>query len=264
MRRLVAVPELVALYGLAVVTGSSTGVIDTFLGLYLQDLGGGSLILGVIMTCMCLGEIPVFFFAGRLIDRLGCVGVIHLAMLSYVVRLLLYFFLQWTPSVWLVLPVELLHGFTFGGLWAASTEHLSRIAKREGHTPLLTTSVATFQCIHFGLGFGVGAFAGGVIYQRWSAATLFLLWAAVAAVGWGLFTLALRAIGKGAAGDAREDPEVAGDEGELELRGLLHEGAEDAEDEGGGGSAGDGSLAGKAGEGGRPRRRSRDHTGEHD
>ena len=264
VRRLVAVPELVALYGLAVVTGSSTGVIDTFLGLYLQDLGGGSLILGVIMTCMCLGEIPVFFFAGRLIDRLGCVGVIHLAMLSYVVRLLLYFFLQWTPSVWLVLPVELLHGFTFGGLWAASTEHLSRIAKREGHTPLLTTSVATFQCIHFGLGFGVGAFAGGVVYQRWSAATLFLLWAAVAAVGWGLFTLALRAIGKGAAGDAREDPEVAGDEGELELRGLLHEGAEDAEDEGGGGSAGDGSLAGKAGEGGRPRRRSRDHTGEHD
>ena len=119
------------------------------------------------MTCMCLGEIPVFFFAGRLIDRLGCVGVIHLAMLSYVVRLLLYYFLQWAPSVWLVLPVELLHGFTFGGLWAASTEHLSRIAKREGHTPLLTTSVATFQCIHFGLGFGIGAFIGGAVYERW-------------------------------------------------------------------------------------------------
>jgi len=245
VRRLLAVPELMAFYSLAVVTGSSTGIIDTFLGLYLQDLGGGSLILGVIMTCMCLGEIPVFFFAGRLIDRLGCVGVIHLAMLSYVVRLLLYYFLQWAPSVWLVLPVELLHGFTFGGLWAASTEHLSRIAKREGHTPLLTTSVATFQCIHFGLGFGIGAFIGGAVYERWSAATLFLLWAGVAAVGWGLFTLALRKIGAGTVGDAAEHPEVAGGE-ELELRGLLGEGTEGAEDEGGGGgSAGGGLLVGK-------------------
>ena len=246
VRRLFSIPELRAFYSLALVTGSSTGVIDAYLGLYLQDLGGSNLLLGLIMTCMCVGEIPVFYFAGRLIDRVGCVGVIHLAMLSYVVRLLLYFFLQWAPSPWLVLPVELLHGFTFGGLWAASTEHLARIAKREKHTPLLTTSVATFQCIHFGLGFGVGAFAGGFVYERHSAPAVFLLWAIIAAGGWGLFHVALRVIG------AREithqsDEESRAGLGEIELEGLLEENDEESA-----------TAGGNEGRVGRPRRRSHD------
>ena len=58
----------------------------------------------------------------------GNLLILHLSLAGFVVRLSCYWALHWWGSPWWVLPVELLHGITFGCAWAAGTEYSSKIA----------------------------------------------------------------------------------------------------------------------------------------
>ena len=76
----------------------------------------------------CAAEIPVFFYIGKVMKVTGILLMLHLSLAGFVVRLLCYWVLAWWGSPWWVLPVELLHGITFGCAWAAGTEYSSKIA----------------------------------------------------------------------------------------------------------------------------------------
>ncbi|XP_054754871.2 major facilitator superfamily domain-containing protein 6-like isoform X1 [Lytechinus pictus] len=156
---------LVFLYAIFI-TGVSVGVIKTFLFLFLAELSGSHTIMGLTLTLTSMAEVPFMFFATKLIERLGHRGVFVLTLFCFTLRFVGYSFLQ---NPWLVLPIELLHGVTYGALWPACTSYVNLITPDN----MLTTMQSITYSIRLGLGNGIGALLGGVIYHQYGARNLF-------------------------------------------------------------------------------------------
>ncbi|XP_022099002.1 major facilitator superfamily domain-containing protein 6-like [Acanthaster planci] len=148
------------------VVGMSFGITGTFLFLFLDEIHGPHMLMGLTLTVNCISEVPFLFFAGRIIKRITYIGVAYLTLLCYAVRFLGYSLIN---NAWLVLPFELLHGFTYGAFWAACTSFASANAP----TGMTTTLQAVISAFHVGVGRGVGTALGGVVYQEWGSRTLF-------------------------------------------------------------------------------------------
>ena len=112
--------------------------------------------MGLCLFAMTATEAPLFHFAGRVFDYVGLELTLHVVLGVYILRLCAYGSLGLVGTPWAVLPIELLHGVTFGCAWAAGTLNCSRIAPRgleattqaifnvRAHTsprPLLVTAV---------------------------------------------------------------------------------------------------------------------------
>lgn len=148
------------------VMGTCMSTIGMYLFWFLQDLNGSHLLMGLALCMTCAAEVPVMFFSGHLIDRLGHHGVLYLTFVCYTIRYVSYSFI---PKAWYVLAVEPLHGVTFGAMWAATTSY-GGIISPEG---LAATVMGLVYATHFGLGKLVAGFGGGVIYNDYGPRVLF-------------------------------------------------------------------------------------------
>lgn len=122
----------------------------------------------------------MFYFTGSIIRALGLDGCFHLCFAAFLLRLGCYATLSLWGSPWLVLPVELLHGLTFGLTWSAG------VAKGASIAPpgLEATTQSAFQGLMFGLGHGIGGMVAGGLYQRYGAQVAFGTSFAVVGLGW--------------------------------------------------------------------------------
>lgn len=135
---------LVFFFAIAV-TGISVGLLSTYLFLFLAELSGSHTLMGLTLTLTCVSEVPFMFFATKLIEKLGHRGVITLTLFCYAVRFGGYSLIQ---NPWLVLPIELLHGVTFGALWPTITSYCN-LAAPEGMT-------TTMQSLAYSAKVGIG------------------------------------------------------------------------------------------------------------
>jgi len=117
LRVLIADRTMVCFLITVFIMGMATSIIGNYLFLFLHDvLNGSRTLMGLSLTFTVLTEIPFFFFAKMLLNRVGIRGMIVLAHLGYVARVIGYTYLT---NAWWVLPIELLHGLTFAAMWAA-------------------------------------------------------------------------------------------------------------------------------------------------
>jgi MFS family permease len=158
--------------------------------LYLDQLGASKHLMSVSVALTCVAEVPVFHFAGALIERLGLAGASSAVLLAFVVRLAAYSTMSLWPTLWLILAVEPLHGVTFGLAWATGTA----FAKAEAPPGLEATMQSAFASCYFGLGTGLGGLIGGWTYGALGPAGCFAAAAAVVFVGWVLAAGAGRAL----------------------------------------------------------------------
>lgn len=117
----------------------------SFLFLYLSELGADGTLMGLCLSANCaaevpswgpltccqrrvaapgvlhlaplpstLGQVPVFFFSGQIIRRLGVNAAFRLAMGAYVLRMGCYALLHLAPTLYLVLAAELLQARRLG------------------------------------------------------------------------------------------------------------------------------------------------------
>lgn len=149
--------------------------------LYLDDLGAPARLLGLSVTATCVAEVPVFHYSGRIIGLLGERRASTLVLAAFVARMLAYSSMASWPTLWLLLPVELLHGLTFGLAWALGTAFARGVAP----PGLEATMQAAFASSYFGVGTGLGGLVGGLFYAHAGPAACFLLQAAVIVTGWG-------------------------------------------------------------------------------
>ena len=70
----------------------------------------------------------MFFCSNAILRALGTDNTLHVVVAAFVLRLMAYSTLSSWPTPWLVLPVELLHGITFGCAWAAGTSKSAELA----------------------------------------------------------------------------------------------------------------------------------------
>jgi MFS transporter, PPP family, 3-phenylpropionic acid transporter len=159
----------------ALIASMGSGIVHNYLFLYLSDLGASETLMGLSLTMATLSEMPVFFFSGWLLRKVGARGLLLVAITAYVVRLLAYTLM---PPVWLVLPINLLHGLTFSALWVAGVSYVNEVTPKGSGA----TAQGLFSGLTMGLGSATGAVLGGTLYDSLGPIVVFqaaALWIAV-------------------------------------------------------------------------------------
>lgn len=105
-----------------IVVGLGTALIWNFLFWHLEELAAADdgcdystwikTLQGLTSAVQCFaGDLPFFFLSGWILDKIGHIHAMSLILAGFGVRFFLYSLLR---NPWLVLPIELLNGVTFG------------------------------------------------------------------------------------------------------------------------------------------------------
>eukprot|EP00958_Prasinococcus_capsulatus_P004943 scaffold460_cov445-Prasinococcus_capsulatus_cf.AAC.4 len=139
------------------------------------DMGASSILSGWALSVTCVVEVAVFMVATQLMTYLKMSNCLHTILVCYILRLTWYSLLPQMPSLWWVLPIQSLHGFTFGLMWATLTTFARGVAP-EG---MSTTVLSVFSSVFGGAGVVSGQVFGGVTYQKYGGVFLFRLTATI-------------------------------------------------------------------------------------
>lgn len=97
--------------------GFAHSVQITFLFWFLQDIGGTPVLFAFMILVYCISEVVMYFVLGYIIDAIGTQRTLAIAIACYTVRFLMYGSLK---HPWLVIPMELVQGMTYGGVWTVA------------------------------------------------------------------------------------------------------------------------------------------------
>ena len=160
--------------------GSWMGSVN-FLGVAVDEMGGGESAVGLASTISALSEAPMMLAGAWLLRRFGPRRMIAIAFIIFTLRLVLYGLM---PDYRWVFFINILHGFSYVPYLIGSVAYASRLAP-EG---LQTTSqglLVTVSSLSNILG-GVGA---GYLFDASGPAAMFLILAGVCLSGWMVFTV---------------------------------------------------------------------------
>lgn len=167
------------------VSGMCMGMLSNFLFVYMEELGVSKTTMGLALTFATISELPVMFYADRLLNRFAARGLILVSLAAYVLRALAYTVVS---SAWMFLLVQLLHGFTFSAMWVAGVAYADKLAPNG----LRATAQALFSSVFLGLGGIAGALIGGLVYDELGTVQIFYIAAAAALAGLVFFAWASR------------------------------------------------------------------------
>ncbi|KAJ3274111.1 hypothetical protein HK104_004165 [Borealophlyctis nickersoniae] len=144
--------------------------IGSFLWIFMtNDLGAQAMLLGLTGPAQVVLQLPFFFYSKLILEKIGVRYAIITAHILMAIRLLAYTFLKPGPMAYAILAVELLHGATFSGLWAAAVAYSTEIAPR-GMEFMAQGILGAF---YGGLGSGIGGISSGLVYSKYGPIWLF-------------------------------------------------------------------------------------------
>jgi len=158
--------DVLVLFILVFFIGVLFQAIDSFLFLFLFNMSNNNTALvGIVIFVETTSELPLFFYANKIIERYGTPKVVFLGILAYALRFTVYILIK---NPWWVFPIETMHGITFGLVWAAFTNYVyhSAPAGTEG------TMIGLLAAVQKGAGGGFGTLAGGWVYQVYGPRTM--------------------------------------------------------------------------------------------
>ena len=145
---------------------------DTYLYISLErDFHASKSYSGFCTTVSILACLPLFWHSQALIQRYGHHKLIFFSQAVAVLRLVLYSFLlpSFELSIYMLLGVQLLHGFNFALFWSASVDAMHKFSPKD----LATSSMALLNMVYFTGGGAVGSLVWGFIYQ-WSGGVTYV------------------------------------------------------------------------------------------
>jgi len=157
---------LMLLLLVAYLLSSGGAIMYIFLGIRMQEIGGSANLVGVAFALSAVSELPVVAFGGWLLNRLGAIRLIAVALCVYIVRFTAFSTIS--EPEWM-LPVQLLHGLSFGAFLMASVPLAHRLAGSE-HA---ATAQALLTAMSFGFGSITGSIVGGAFLDRIGTVGLF-------------------------------------------------------------------------------------------
>jgi PPP family 3-phenylpropionic acid transporter len=175
-RRLLKSPSWQVFLFSIFLAGVCSNVLEHYLVLFLDDLGGSEWSFGVSVAMASLSEIPVFLLSGLFIRRRGARGLLLSALFIYAVRAGVYAGIR-NPLV--AIPAQLLHGPTFSALWVAGVVY----AAVRAPSGLEATAQAAFNTVFMGAAAASGAVLGGVLYDTVGLARTFLICGGMSLLG---------------------------------------------------------------------------------
>jgi MFS transporter, PPP family, 3-phenylpropionic acid transporter len=152
---------------IAFLSGAGTATINIYQFVYMADMGASKSLMGLSLTLSTLSELPVLFFGGWLLKRLGAQGLMLLGMLVVGVRLVLYAAFPFPAAI---LAIQIVHGLTFAAIWMAAVTYAHEIAP----PGLSATAQGLFGAMMLGLGGAAGGFLGGLLIGAVGARFMYL------------------------------------------------------------------------------------------
>lgn len=182
LRGLVLHPVLVPLVGVSVLHGAALTVYETLFAVHVSQLGFGSTVTGAALALGVLLEVAVLAFGRPLLDRVGPVWLLGIAVGATIPR---FAITALAPGAAWMVAAQALHGLNFGCWWLAATSLIS------DHAPpgLRHSAQALLPTAAFGSGPLVGLGLASVVLADQDTRALFL-WATalpvvgLALVGW--------------------------------------------------------------------------------
>jgi PPP family 3-phenylpropionic acid transporter len=168
MRTLLANRRWVLFLALAFVGGVGFASVNTYLFPYMAQLNASKTTMGLALTISTVSELPVLFFAHRLLQRFGAYGLFVLAMVMTGVRLLLYAAVSAPPGV---LAFQILNGFTFPAAWVGGVTY----ADENAPAGMSATAQGLFSMMVFGFGAAVGGLLGGILLESIGGRGMYLV-----------------------------------------------------------------------------------------
>lgn len=166
LRQLRRNPPLVTFLATSFLVSTSAAAMNNFIGIRLEELGASASLVGVAVAIGAASELPVVAAGGWFLAHVGVSRMIVLSIAVYAVRLLAYGLV--TIPEW-VLPVQTLHGFSYGVFLIASVTLVHRLSGREQ----AATAQGLLGAVSFGMGSIVGSLAGGALLDTVGTAWLF-------------------------------------------------------------------------------------------
>jgi PPP family 3-phenylpropionic acid transporter len=170
--------------------GAGQAGIHNYLFLYMNELGASKTMMGLALTVATISELPMFFFADRLLARWSAKGLFIFGTMMYVVRAMALSFIQ-VP--WIILITQLFHGLTFSAMWVAGVSYADEIAP----PGLGATAQGLLSGVFMGISAATGAILGGILYQDFGGAIMYRTMAIVVAVSILIFFAAQRRFSQG-------------------------------------------------------------------
>ncbi len=166
-----------ALFLLMVISISLTHRInDSFLGLYIVELGGNETMIGTAWFIGVITEACVFALSAFWLRRFHPLTFISIAAVLYVVRWLL---MGIVPNPTGVLFLQVLHGLTFGIFYLTAFQFVTRLVPYE----LASTGHLLFVSVFFGLSGVIGSLLGGAIIDAFDVRMLYQTMFLLALIG---------------------------------------------------------------------------------
>ena len=177
-------PALLVLLVAGFLSACGSSVVFNFQGLYVKELGGSTALIGAASSMAALSEMPIMFISGWLALHLGGKRMVIMALVMYVLRALS---LSLMPSADWIVPVQLLHGPSFGIFMMATVNLVYEMA---GPELAATAQGLLASAVSFGI--IIGALVGGVIIDNFGFVTVFRLAAFMAFLALLVFVLGSR------------------------------------------------------------------------
>lgn len=141
---------------------------DSYFGI--ENIGGTQLVIGMANTVCCLSETIMFFLVFRILEKTGCLLFMVVGYFGYTVRFVIFPLME---NPWIVLPFEILQGFTFAGVWSVYIKYLCEDVPKE----FMGTLQGFLHGVYWGLGSGTGGMLGGLFVETWGARVTFWIFA---------------------------------------------------------------------------------------
>lgn len=158
------------------IVGMTLGVVNSYLIIYLSDIGAPGWVSGLTFALAGVLEVPLMAYAGALIRRWGLRAVLLGGVALMPVRWLLYTVIV---DPLLVVPTQLLHSIAMLSLLIAGV----LLADQQLPSQWRATGQTAYSAALHGIGPSLGVFGAGIIYEQLGIAAVWWACAAVNIVG---------------------------------------------------------------------------------
>ncbi|ULO05279.1 MFS transporter [Paenibacillus sp. 19GGS1-52] len=162
---------------------------DTFLGVYIRELGGSPQLVGQSFFLAASSEIAVFALSFWWLRKGKELMIITLAGAFYFIR---FFLSAWITDPHLLAYLQILQLLTFPIFYSAAIQYLYSIVPEEWRA----TGQTVLALLFFGVSGIIASYAGGALYEAFGGQTLYLSMSVMSFLGMGFGLILHRLYGR--------------------------------------------------------------------